>query len=389
MARLSDLIKRGKLPEKEKDDVKIRDLASLKETHEFAEVAPGKKPVPEEISDNDLPTENTKGKPVEGNEEKTVEDISLPSEYDVAAISTEELNEKERIEGFYTNAREYLEGIINNLKRKQRFTIEKGVQLVNNIVSAEKAVDILYGKAIQSKDMQNSLVIHSVNVCIYALMLGIGVGYSRVQLTELGISALLHDLGMIFIPEEIVRKSEKLSKDEIEILRKHPYYTYKILQAVGGKYSWIADIVYQEQEREGGQGYPRGLKGEEIHDYAKIIGVVDVYDALTHQRPQREKYMPHEAVKLIISTQKDLFSNDVKRLLLTKLSCFPLGSLVKLNSKSIGKVTEINEGSPLRPTIEILFDSRGHRLPRKKVIKLIEAPLLYIIGTVLESDLPV
>ena len=92
-------------------------------------------------------------------------------------------------------------------------------------------------------------------------------------------------------------------------------------------------VAYQEQEREGGQGYPRGLKGEEIHDYAKIIGVVDVYEALTHHRPQRKGYMPHEAVKLILGTQKELFSNEVKRLLLTKLSCFPLGRLCKIKFK--------------------------------------------------------
>lgn len=148
------------------------------------------------------------------------------------------------------------------------------------------------------------------------------------------------------------------------------------------------EVAYQEQEREGGQGYPRGLKGDEIHDYAKIIGIVDVYEALTHHRPQRKGYMPHEAVKLILGTQKDLFSNDVKRLLLTKLSCFPLGSYVKLNSKAICRVIETNEDSPLRPTVEILFDSRGRKLPKKKVTSLIEAPLLYITGTVYESDLP-
>ncbi len=98
--------------------------------------------------------------------------------------------------------------------------------------------------------------------------------------------------------------------------------------------------------------------------------------------------MPHEAVKLILGTQKALFSNEVKRLLLTKLSCFPLGSYVKLNSKAICKVIEINEDSPLRPTVEILFDSQGRKLPKRKVINLADAPLLYVTGTVYESDLP-
>ena len=115
---------------------------------------------------------------------------------------------------------------------------------------------------------------------------------------------------------------------------------------------------------------------------------MDVYEALTHHRPQRKGYMPHDAVKLILGTQKNLYSNEVKRLLLTKLSCFPLGSYIKLNSNATCKVIEVFEGSPLRPTVEILFDSQKRKLPKRKIIRLAEAPLLYITGTVYESDLP-
>ena len=395
MARLSDLIKQGKIPEKkQKEEVKIRDLTSLKEDKDedvkiTQEVATGT----EEISEFDLPTETKTeskkeelfGKP----DVKSIESISLPSEDKLSAPSSEELEKQKRIENLYTSSYNFIEGVLNNLKRKQRFTIDKGLEIVREIVNTEKATSILYGKAVQGgKDIPDNLAAHSVNVCIYALMLGIGVNYSRKQLIELGITAILHDIGMVFIPQEIVEKNGKLTASEIEKIRKHPYYTYKILQTLGEKYSWIAKVAYQEQEREGGQGYPRGLKGDEIHDYAKIIGIVDVYEALTHHRPQRKGYMPHEAVKLILGTQKELFSNEVKRLLLTKLSCFPLGSYVKLNSKAICKVVEINEDSPLRPTVEILFDSQRRKLSRKKVINLADAPLLYITGTVYESDLP-
>ena len=395
MTRLSDLIKQGKIPEKkQKEEVKIRDLASLKEDkEEVVKITQEEETSSEEISEFDLPTEaKTESKKEElfGTPDiKSLENISLPSEEELAAPSSEELEKQKRIENLYTSSYNFIEGVLNSLKRKQRFTIDKGLEIVSEIVNTEKAASILYGKAVQGgKDIPDNFAAHSVNVCIYALMLGKGVNYSRKQLIELGITALLHDIGMVFIPQEIVEKNGKLTASEIEKIRKHPYYTYKILQTLGEKYSWIAKVAYQEQEREGGQGYPRGLKGDEIHDYAKIIGVVDVYEALTHHRPQRKGYMPHEAVKLILGTQKELFSNEVKRLLLTKLSCFPLGSYVKLNSKAICKVIEINEDSPLRPTVEILFDSQGRKLPKRKVINLADAPLLYVTGTVCESDLP-
>ena len=236
-----------------------------------------------------------------------MKNISLPNEDELTAPSTEELEEQKRIEYLYTSIYDFVEGIINGLKRKKRFTIEYGLEIVKDIVLTENATNILYGKAVQGKDIPDNLAAHSANVCIYSLILGKGANYSPGKLIELGITALLHDIGMVLIPNEIVNKIGELTTSELQQIRKHPYYTYKILETLGEKYLWIAKVASQEQERENGQGYPNGLKGDEIHKYAKIIGIVDVYEALTHNRPQRKGYMPHDAVKLILGTQKDLF----------------------------------------------------------------------------------
>ncbi len=387
MARLSDLIKRGKLPEKQDVEVKIRDLESLKEEKNegAVDIHLVTKEKAEELSGLDLPTEaSEEGLP----DLKSLENISLPSEDDLATPSTEEQKEQKRIEGLYANIYNFIDSIINSLKRKKRFTIEKGLRTVKDIVHTEKAISILYGKAVQGHGIPDNLAAHSTNVCIYSLMLGKGANFSNEQMVELGITALLHDIGMVFVTKNIVNKREKLTTSELKQIKNHPLYTYKILQTIEKEFLWIAKIAYQEQERENGQGYPNGLKGDEIHGYAKIIGIVDVYEALTHHRPQRKGYMPHDAVKLILGTQKDLFSNDVKRLLLTKLSCFPLGSYIKLNSKAICRVIDVCEDSPLRPTIEILFDSQKRKIQKRKIIKLTESPLLYITDTVYQSDLP-
>ena len=386
MARLSDLIKQGKIPEKKQDEeVKIRNLERLKEDKDAVKTKQEGGSSSEEISEMNLPTEAREDKLPD---KITLENISLPSEDELTAPSKEGLEEQKRIEGLYATIYDFIEGVISSLKRKKRFTIEKGLEIVKDIVHTENATNILYGKAVQGKGIPDNLSAHSANVCIYSLILGKGVDYSQEKLIELGITALLHDIGMVFIPNEIVSKKGKLTTSELQQLRKHPYYTFKILQTLGEKYLWIAKTASQEQERENGQGYPNGLKGDEIHDYAKIIGIADVYEALTHNRPQRRGYMPHDAVKLILGTQKDLFSNEVKRLLLTKLSCFPLGSYITLNSKAICKGIEIYEDAPLRPTVEILFDSQNRRLQKKKIIRLTDAPLLYVTGTVYESDLP-
>jgi HD-GYP domain-containing protein (c-di-GMP phosphodiesterase class II) len=389
MTRLSDLIKQGKIPEKKQnEEVKMRNLKSLKEDKDVVKTKREDESSPEEIIEMNLPTEAGEDELLYIPDAKALENISLPSEEEPAALSTDELEEQKRIEDLYAGIYNFVENIINSLKRKKRFDIEKGLEIVKDIVHTEKAAGILYGKAVQGNGIPDNLAAHSANVCIYSLMLGKGANYSHGQLIELGITALLHDIGMVFVPKEIINKRGKLTTSEFKQIRKHPNYSYKILQTLGKKYLWIANVVSQEQERENGQGYPNGLKGDEIHDYAKIIGIVDVYEALTHHRPQRRGHMPHDAVKLILGTQKNLFSDEVKRLLLTKLSCFPLGSYVKLNSKAICKVIEVYEDSPLRPTVEILFDSQKRKLPNKKIIRLTEAPLLHITSTVYESDLP-
>jgi len=389
MTRLSDLIKQGKIPEKKQNkEVKMRNLESLKEDKDVAKTKREDDSSQEEITEMNLPTEAGEDELLYVPDAKVLEDISLPSEEESASLSTDELEEQKRIEDLYASIYNFVEGIINSLKRKERFDIEEGLEIVKDIVYTGKAASILYGKAVLGNGIPDNLAAHSANVCIYSLMLGKGANYSHGQLIELGITALLHDIGMVFVPKEIVNKREKLTTSEFKQIRKHPNYSNKILQTLGKKYLWIANVVSQEQERENGQGYPNGLKGDEIHDYAKIIGIVDVYEALTHHRPQRRGHMPHDAVKLILGTQKNLFSDEVKRLLLTKLSCFPLGSYVKLNSKAICKVIEVYEDSPLRPTVEILFDSQKRKLQNKKIIRLTEAPLLHITSTGYESDLP-
>src|SRR3972149_4554145 len=136
MARLSDLIKKGKLPEKEqKEEVKIRDLASLKE--ETVKITEEEKSISEEISELDLPTEAKEEVSVGKPDVKSLESISLPSEEELAVPSSEELEKQKRIEGLYTSAYNFMEDVLSSLKRKQGFTIEKGLEIVSEIVNTE------------------------------------------------------------------------------------------------------------------------------------------------------------------------------------------------------------------------------------------------------------
>ena len=238
------------------------------------------------------------------------------------------------------------------------------------------------------RQLSDYLVAHMVNVAIFAIEIGAGLLYSREQLIKLGVAGLLHDVGMWKIPREIIEKNVPLDDKEFDMLKRHPEYGFEILSFLGEEYAWLTEIVLQEHERENGQGYPRGLKGEEINENAKIIGMADVYEASSHFRSYKKHLIPHYAIKELLNIQRGTFSPHIIKALIGRLSIFPLYSYVRLNSGYVGRVIEVNKDYPLRPTVEILFDTQKKKMHKTQTIKLADTPILYITGAVDEEDLP-
>ncbi len=292
------------------------------------------------------------------------------------------------IEGAYERGCRFVEEVFERIKRDENLEIEEGIAFVREMVDDPHMVDVLCFKAFNRRFPFNRLVLNSMNVSLYSLKVGRGLDYDRERLIELGISALLHEVGMIRLPQELINKEGRFNEEEYEIVKKHPIYGYEMLnRLLKEDYRWIARVILQEHERDDGSGYPYGLSGEEIHEYAKIIGLTDIYDALTQPRPQRKRFFPYDAVKEIIEYRKGLFPPRIIKVLLRELSIFPVMSYVKLNSNEIGRVIETDKEYILRPTIEILYDALGRRVREKKVIRLKEAPFLYITRSLWEDEL--
>lgn len=407
MARLSDLIRQGKMPEKEtpltpntQDKIRIRELTELKlrkggvglDDAGFPSESGVKKELRKDATGLDnlaFPCETQTAlleKDFAAEPEKPAQETAAVSQEKAAGRTTEE---QKTFATLYRSLYEFLNEIFTTVKANQKFSIEKGMELIAGVLDLPKAIEDLHREAIFKKDIQYDSTVHSINVMIFAIKIGNGLGYNREQLTELGLAALLHDVGVCKIPNDIVKKEGTLTNEEYALVKKHPQLGYDIIVNVfDKKYQWLADVVFQEHEREGGQGYPRGITGKEIHEYAKIIGMVDVYEALSHPRPQRKRFLPYEAAKVIVNSSKNAFAPRMIKMLITKLSCFPIGSYVVLNSKAIGRVVETNESSPLRPAIEMLYEAMGKRLPVPKLIRLQDTPLLYIVDSIFEEDLP-
>ncbi|BCJ86581.1 HD-GYP domain-containing protein [Effusibacillus dendaii] len=207
----------------------------------------------------------------------------------------------------------------------------------------------------------NYLYTHSVNVGIYSAALGMAVGLNRNQLIDLGIGAILHDIGKTQIAPEILDKPDKLTPAEFEEIKNHTVYGYDILREQPDIPLLSAHCALQHHERIDGSGYPRGLTGDEIHLFGKIVGVTDMYDALIANRVYRKGYLPHEALDIIFASS-DKFDLDLMTTFRNHLVIYPVGMVVSLSTGEKGVVVDVNSKHPHRPIIRILKNPNGENV---------------------------
>lgn len=221
-------------------------------------------------------------------------------------------------------------------------------------------------RAIFGEEPEIYLLHHCVNVAIQGGKVAMGMGYSDDELQRLSLAALIHDVGMGEISKNIWTKKGSLSPSEVDDIKRHPVYGYERIKPL----EEVAKIVLQEHERMDGSGYPHGLAGGEIHEFAYIIGVADIYDSLMHTRPYREKYYSSfEAIKEIVTREKEKFPSGVLKSLIAYF-LFPVGSIVELNSREKGEVVEENRANPMRPVVKITHDKNDVEYRKPRVVDL-------------------
>ena len=280
-----------------------------------------------------------------------------------------------------------MKNVLAAVTERRQFSLEPGIRIIRRIIASPSTSDPLLIRAINQENASGFLINHCVNVAVFAVKLAAALGFDRSELERIGLAALLHEVGMGVIPAKLIYKEAPLDPQEYEIFKKRPEFSYKILSGFGEEYAYLADTALQVHECLDGSGYPLGLKDNEINGYAQIIGLVDKYEALIHSRPQREKFLHFAAVKQIIKIGKRRFQKKHLKTLLTIFSIFPLNSFVKLNSNAVGRVVETYPEQPMRPRIEVVFDSQGRRVLGKHVVDLAENSILYIVDSVSEKDI--
>jgi HD-GYP domain-containing protein (c-di-GMP phosphodiesterase class II) len=256
------------------------------------------------------------------------------------------------------------------LEKGRRLNTKRIHTLVNNLIDELLINSNLLVNLADIRSFDDYTFAHSVNVAILSIMTGITMQYNELQLKELGIGALLHDLGKTKIDVNILNKPDDLNKEEFEEIKRHPQYGFDMLRKHDDISLLSAHIAFQHHERWDGHGYPRQLSGEKILEYARIVAVADVYDALLADRPYRPSYSINQAstiVKRMAGTFLDVNCVDA---FLSNIAIFPIGSFLELNTGETGVVVDVNKEMPSRPIVKIIYGKDRHPLFKSHEIDL-------------------
>lgn len=210
---------------------------------------------------------------------------------------------------------------------------------------------------------KNYLVIHSMRSTTYAIVIGLQLKFPIHKLIELGVSCILHEIGMIRLPPQLYMGNKILSPIEKNAILTHPVISYNILR----EFSFPLNIclgVLEHHERENGEGYPRKLAKDKISIYAKIIAVACSYEAVTAPRPYKEARDAYSGIVDIMKNQGKQYDDTIVRALLYSLSLYPIGMYVLLSNEKIGQVIDVNGENPKYPIVQLFGEFKADGKPK-------------------------
>ena len=196
---------------------------------------------------------------------------------------------------------------------------------------------------------------HSVSICALLVSFTHSLNMDDATVEEAGMGGLLHDIGKMKIPSEILNKPGKLTEEEFVIMKSHAALSRDLLTGVPGVSEMVIQIAGEHHEKMGGGGYPQGIPGEHISQIGRMAAIVDVYDALTSNRCYHKGMEPSEVLKKLLEWSGSHLDGDLVQQFIRALGIYPVGSLVRLSSGRLAVVVEQGEDL-LRPTVRVLFD---------------------------------
>lgn len=238
-----------------------------------------------------------------------------------------------------------------------------GKTVASCIASLERYPDALL-LAINAKNKIHYTSEHSARVSILSMAFGFEIGMSKDQISILGISAMLHDIGKGLIPHKILNKPGKLDKSEALVVKNHPKESFRILSKIENISDYIKEVALSHHEREDGRGYPRNIPKDRVSRFAKIVSIIDAYDAIISDRPYCEGRPASHALKILEEGSGTKFDPRLIKAFLNWVGIYPVGTLVELKTGEVAFVIRQNARKSLSPRIMIVTDENkktGHQ----------------------------
>lgn len=264
--------------------------------------------------------------------------------------------EEERV---YNHAVDTIKYIFSMTKRSRAADVTIIKDTVDDIMHSVIENETVMLQLTGIRDIDNYTFLHSVDVCIYSIILGKKLGYGNGPLMSLGMGAILHDIGKCKIPLDILQKPAKLTDEEFYQMKLHTVHGCEIIKHSYHLETKVANIAFQHHEKWDGSGYPMGISANSIDPLARIVALADVYDALTSDRVYKKKELPHIAAEYIKQNSGTLFDPFIVDLFLSSIAVYGDGTLVMLSTGEVGSVISSGSVSGERQKISVFSNKAG------------------------------
>ncbi len=285
------------------------------------------------------------------------------TKFNASVSMQEEIKQARKI---HSRAKEAVTLMFQEARMGKALQLDEVVSLVDDINQSITRNPEAFLSLSRLKTKDNYTYLHSVAVCALMIALGKQLGLDQSLLKDLGMAGLLHDVGKVMIPDEVLNKPGRLTDEEFDVVKSHPQRGWEILKGSEGVSDMALDVCLHHHERVDGKGYPDKLSGDTLSLYARMGAVCDVYDAITSIRCYKSGWEPAEAIHKMAEWQEGQFDRKVFQAFVKTIGIYPSGTLVKLKSTRLAVVMEQSNASLLSPIVKVFFStkSKAHLNPR-------------------------
>lgn len=263
----------------------------------------------------------------------------------------------------YAEAQEAMERIYADLEHNLPPSPAAAIAVVSDVlkqIANDRTALMAHLAFHKLKRFDRSLAAHSLDTCILSLIVAAESGLDERKQAQLGLGALLHDVGYARLPLNLVRRRDECSDQERLLLRQHPEFGIATLAELEGLDDDVRRVVAEHHERGDGSGFPSARTQDTISELAKIVGIIDWYDGMISRRGGRPAMLPHDAVRrLFLAGEKNQFDKSLIEIVIRSIGVYPAGSLVRLNTGEQAVVVAVNPQHRLKPRVKIIGGPRG------------------------------